>query len=215
MSGVAIVLDEVTPLLQRVKTAAAAQGLAVVAARAVGGLVKEHLYGLDSQRHRFGNHYFRQAADSVTTGAVPQGAIVSVTQIGFRQRLKGGTINAKPGKALTLPEDDEAYGKRAREFNDLTMQRVINPETGALQMALVRNLSTPISIRRRKQKDGVIKTTITPGEVRGGEVMYWLVRRVTQRRDPTVLPYAGQMNERAKGAINSRLQLLQDRAESS
>src|SRR5437868_1753608 len=130
MSGVGIVLDEVTPLLERVKTAAAAQGLALVAARAVGGLVKEHLYGLDGQRHRFGNHYYRQAGDSVTTGIVPQGAVVSINQIGFRQRLLGGRIAAKAGKYLTIPAAPEAYGHRAREFNDLDFAIVENPATG-------------------------------------------------------------------------------------
>lgn len=217
MAGAAIVLDEVSPLLQRVRTAAAAAGLALVGARAAGQLVREHLFGLDAQRHKGGRHYYAQAARSVTTSRVPQGAVVSITQTGFRQRLKGGTIkagqNGSGRKFLTIPEDDEAIGKRAGEFKDLRLERnVINPRTGALMWALVRNMSTPITMRRRVQKDGSIKTTITPGKVigRAGEVMYWLVRQVTQRADPTVLPHAEQMSGRAIDAIGARLLRLTD-----
>ncbi len=207
MSGVAILLDEATPLLERVKTAAAAQGLALVAARAVGGLVKEHLYGLDGQRHQFGNHYYRQAADSVTTGVVPQGAVVSVGQIGFRQRLFGGRITAKNAKYLTIPAAPEAYGHRAREFNDLDFAIVENPETGSLQPALVRRAQTKIRHRRVKTKGGITfkasaVATLMP------EVMYWLVRSVDQEADPSVLPYGEQMTARAIAAMETRLTRL-------
>lgn len=205
MSAVTITVDEVSPLMQRLTTAAQAQGLALVGARAAAGLVREHLYGLDAQRHRGGNHFYRQAADSVGTARVPAGAAVTITQQGFAQRLFGGTIRAKPGRALTIPEDDAALGRRAREFNDLDLERVINPRTGALQMALVRRASTAISFTRRKQKDGSIKVTVKPGELQGGEVMYWLAREVTQKPDPTVLPHAEHMSARATDAMQARL----------
>lgn len=205
MGGVAIILDEVTPLLQRVQTEAQARGLALVGARAVAQLVRTHLFGLNAERHRFGRNYYAQAARSVTTAFMPQGAVVSITQIGIRQRLKGGDINAKPGHKLTIPEADEAQGKRAREFKDLHIELRMNPEVGHLQLALVRNLSTPVSIRRRKQKDGSYQLTIARGVERGGEIMYWLTSSVHQKPDPTVLPHDEQMAATAVGAIKTRL----------
>lgn len=207
MSGVAFVIDEVTPLLERVKTAAAAQGLALVAARAVGGLVKEHLYGLDVERHQFGRHFYRQAGDSVTTGVVPQGAVVSVTQTGFRQRLFGGTIRAKNSRYLTIPAAPEAHGKRAREFNDLDFAVVENPETGALQPALVRRAQTLIKYRRVKGAAGVTLQA-KPVATLMPEVMYWLTPSVTQEADPSVLPYGEQMSVRATDAIKNRFARL-------
>jgi hypothetical protein len=207
MPGVTIILDEATPLLDRVQTAAAAQGIALVAARAVGGLVKEHLYGLDSQRHRFGNHFYRQAADSVTTGVLPQGAVVSITQTGFRQRLFGGTIRAKNVRNLAIPASPEAYGKRPREFSDLDFAIVENPDTGALQPALVRRAQTVIKHRRVRTKEGITfratgVMSLLP------EIMFWLTPSVDQEADPSVLPYREQMKTRAMDAVQTRINRL-------
>lgn len=212
MSGVSILVDEATPLLERVKTAAAAQGIALAGARAVAGLVKEHLYGLDAQRHTFGNHYYRQAGDSVTTAKVPAGAVVSITQIGIRQRLFGGTIRAKNAKLLTIPAHPDAVGKRAREFNDLDFSFQVNPKTGSLQPCLVRRAQTTLRYSRRKAKDGGVKVSVRAVATLQPEVMFWLTPSVTQEADPTVLPYAEQMQLRAVQAMGRRFQRLQGRA---
>ncbi|MDE2105147.1 MAG: hypothetical protein KGL39_48415 [Patescibacteria group bacterium] len=212
MSGVTIRLDEATPLFERVRSAATAKGLALVAARAVGGLVKEHLYGLDNQRHRFGSHFYRQAGDSVTTGYAPQGAFVAITQTGFRQRLNGGTITPKNGVYLTIPAAPEAYGHRAREFPDLDFAYVHDPDTDSLRPALVRRAQTKIRHRRVKGEGGATTFKASAIATLMPEVMYWLVRSVEQQPDPTVLPYAEQMTARGVAAINTRLQRLSNRA---
>jgi hypothetical protein len=204
MSGVSIITDEITPLLANVRTEAQAKGLALVGARAVGSLVKEHLYGLDAQRHQFGNHYYRQAGDSVSSSIVPQGAVTSISQVGFRQRLFGGTIRAKHAKLLTIPANPEAVGKRAREFNDLDFAFALNPATGALQPALVRRPQTLLRHRRVKGEGGVTFKA-SPVATLAPEVMFWLTPSVDQDADPSVLPYAEQMAARAVQAIKTRL----------
>lgn len=212
MSGVTILLDEVTPLLERCRTAAQAQGLALVGARAVGILVKDHLYGLDSQRHQYGRHYYRQAGDSVTAGAVPQGAAVGITQIGIRQRLLGGTIVPVNAGALTIPASPEAVGHRAAEFaGQLQKKKIFDPHLGCLRWALVRRASTAIAFRRRKQEDGTTKTFVRPSEFRDEAPMFWLSKHVYQKPDPTVLPYEEQMTLRAVDAINARFVHLAQR----
>ncbi|MBL9187924.1 MAG: hypothetical protein JNK23_10625 [Opitutaceae bacterium] len=205
MSGVSILLDEATPLLARVKSAAAAQGLALVGARAVASLVKDHLYGLDSQRHKYGSHYYRQAGDSVRTEVVPQGAVVSISQIGFRLRLFGGTVRAKNVRLLTIPAHPDAYGKRAREFDDLDFSFQINPKTGALQPCLVRRAQTTLKYSRRKGKDGAVNISVRAVSTLDAVVMYWLTPSVTHDADPSVLPYAEQMSLRAVTAMRTRL----------
>lgn len=201
MPGVTITLDEATPLLERVKTAAQARGLALVAARAVGSLVKEHLYGLDAKRHRFGRHFYRQAADSVTAGAAPEGAAVSITQQGFRQRLFGGAIYPGNGKKfLTIPAVPEAFGTRAGEWTGLKVSRAYDPRTGALRWALVRVLSASVSGRAKK---GKLNRAIAKN-LGIGDVVFWLVRDVGQRADPTVLPTAADMSARGVKAIEDR-----------
>lgn len=209
---VTILFDEITPLLERVQTAAQAQGVALVAARAVGGLVKEHLYGLDAQRHQFGNHFYRQAGDSVSTGADSRGAIVSISQLGFAQRFYGGTIRAKNVNYLTIPASPEAYGKRAREFNDLDFAFAEDPETGALRPALVRRAQTRIRHRRVKTAEGITFKASAVASLLP-DVMFWLVRSVTQRADPTVLPYPEQMSLRAVQAARDRLLHLATRGQ--
>lgn len=201
-----LIIDEVTPLLERVNNAATAKGLALVGARAMGTLVRAHLVGLNGQRHRSGGtNFYARAARSVTSAIVPQGAATSITAIGFRQRLLGGTIRPRAGKKyLTIPAREEAYGVRAPEFQDLHFA-LVETQDGNLRPALVRNWSTAISIHKRKQSDGSFKTSIKAGEAQGGEVMYWLVRKVTQQADPSVLPYNEQLVAVAVTAIEKEM----------
>ena len=217
MSGVGVIIsrDEASPLLSRLKDAADLAGLAPVMARAIGIQLKDHLVALDAQRHKYGRHYYVQAARSVTARAAGGFALVSVTQIGIRQRFYGGTITPKSAKMLTIPACPEAYGMRAKEFSDLQVARVLDPQTGHLRLALVRRASQVISISRRKRPDGTIKTSVRPGDVRaGGEVMFWLVRKVTQKADPTVLPTREEMLSAALDAGSRRISRLQERADS-
>ncbi len=215
MSGVGIIIsrDDASPLLQRVKDAAQIAGLSLVMARAIGILVKDHLVALNAERHRYGRNYYAQAARSVSARAAGGFALISITQIGIRQRLYGGRIMPGPGKQfLTIPAVPEAYGMRAGEFQDLHVGRAMNP-AGRIQWALIRRASTAISIARRKRADGTIKTSVRPGEMRaGGEVIFWLVRSVNQRADPSVLPTRQEMIATGVAAAERRLMRLQDRA---
>jgi hypothetical protein len=209
--SVSIVLDEATPLLEAVQNEAQAKGLALVAARAVGGLVREHLYGLDSARHRGGRHFYRQAGDSVHSAEAPQGAIVSITHLGFRQRLLGGTIRARNAKNLTIPATAEAQGKRAGEFNDLDWALAHNPKTGALQPALVRRPQTVIRYSRRKNAEGGVSLRARGVMTLLPEVMFWLTPSVEQRADRSVLPRDQDINATALGAIERRFLRLKGR----
>ncbi len=211
MSGVTFVIDQATPLLERVRSAAAAKSLAMVGGRAVGTLLRDHLVALNSDRHRYGRNYYARAARSVTVQLVPTGVAVSVTQIGFRQRLLGGRItagaNGSGKQFLTIPADGvpDAYSETAAEHHDLQIAKRVNPKNGRLMWCLVRNLSTPISIRRRKQKDGTIKTKIDAGAVQGGEVVFWLVHSVNQKPDPSVMPTDAAISSTAMEAITAEL----------
>ncbi len=207
MSGVAVIIDTASPLLNRLQTAAKGAGLAVVAGHAVANLTKEHLIALDAERHRFGRHYYLQAAKSVHSRATGESTVaVSIAQTGFRQRLRGGTILPKK-KYLTLPANPEAAGKRAGEFNDLDFGMAMD-DNGSIRPALVRRASSAVSFTRRKRKDGSVKYTVKPTELRGGEVMFWLVRKVSQRADPTVLPAGPLLQATADNAIVRRIDRL-------
>lgn len=214
MSGIGIIInrDDASPLLLRVKDAATAAGLSLVMARAIGIQVKDHLVALNAERHRYGSNYYARAARSVSARAAGGFAMVTVSAIGIRQRLYGGTIRPKKaGGKLTLPADPSAYGTRAGEYNDLDRELVLNPN-GRLQWALVRRASTAISLIRRKRKDGSVKVSVRPGELRaGGTIMFWLVSKVTQRPDPSVLPTKQEMVATGVGAAERRVMRLAGR----
>lgn len=208
MSGVTITINTAGALLDRLQTAAQNAGIALVGARAVAQLTKDHLVQLDQERHKDGGrHYYLQAARSVTARAGGTGlALVTVTQTGFNQRLHGGPIVPGPGKQyLTIPAAPESYGKRAGEFKNELHFALALDENGSLRPALVRRASTAFSFVRRKQKDGSVKVSVKPGELREGKVLFWLVRRVNQRPDPSVLPAGPLMQAKAIEAMNTRI----------
>lgn len=209
--SVTVVINSAEPLLERLKDATLRGGLALVGARAVANLTKDHLIALDGERHRFGRNYYLQAARSVFARAIGDGqAAVTISQVGIRQRLFGGPITPKaPKRYLTIPANAEAYGRRAGEFHDLDFQLV--EHDGRLRAALVRRASTAVSFTRRKRKDGSVKVTVKPGELRGGEVMFWLVRRVLQQPDPSVLPSGEKMSGAAVGAMAIRIARINGR----
>lgn len=145
--------------------------------RAGQTFVRKHFYDLDAKRpNRLGGervHFYGGAAKSTTFATTADGAVISVNQTGVRQRIQGGTILPKKSKYLTIPARAEAYGKRAREFNNLKVVRFGNV------LALVVADATKLS----KGKKGFRAA----GET-GGGVMYWLVPKVVQKADPSVMP---------------------------
>jgi len=184
MTGVAVTFeDEITPLMARVRTAAGREGMAVEIGRAAQQTTREHLFRLDRARHKGGRHYYAQAARSTHQRSVTGGVMISINQVGIRQRYYGGTIRPR-GKYLTIPASTRTQGTRAREYNDLEFRYVLDPKLGAVRPALVRKVSTAPALAERVKGS----RRVTPAETFTGEIMFWLVRKVTQRADPSVLP---------------------------
>lgn len=115
-------VHELGRILQAVGKAPGSRGLKAVVGESVKGEFKDHLYAKDRQPNKLGGnrtHYWRQAGDSVVARNTAKGVSVAATQIGIRLKATGGTITPKKAKALTIPLHPAAYGKRAREFDDL------------------------------------------------------------------------------------------------
>jgi hypothetical protein len=107
---------------------------------------------------------------------VSEGVSISVMQIGVAQRYYGGTINARPGSYLTIPALAIAYARRAREFD---LRFVIFKSTGLAALLLKGAPSDE------------------------GSVYYWLVKSVTQKADPTIIPTDEEITDAAsQGASN-------------
>ncbi len=172
-----------TTELRRLESALSPKNLSAIAGRSGVNTIREHLFGLNQTRpnklrgRRTG--FYAQAARGTSFATVDgdTAALISINQVGIRQRYFGGTIRPTGGrKWITIPARAEAHGKRAREFGDLRF--VVFAGGGGA--ALIRRERTVL----KRQRGGGFT-----GTAEGGEVMYWLRRSVTQRPDATVLPY--------------------------
>ena len=167
MSSVGVIIDDkVTPGLNKVRSATQRQRLYRIAGYAAAQVLKEHFYRLDRERpNKLGGrrtHYYAGAGDSVHYTPVKQGVIVTATQIGLRLHYQGGTVRPARAKALTIPINPQAYGKRAREFDDLFIITTGTPGVAILA------------------KKGSGRSFVIP--------LYLLLKSVTHQADPTILP---------------------------
>jgi len=182
--------DRATPELQRMLAALDAEKIKPEIGRSVVNQLKGHFYNLNSTRANVlggrRTQFYSQAAKSTQYQTAADGVTVSVNQVGIRQRLQGGTIQAIKGKYLTIPAIAESYGKRAREFDNL---HFVPTRRGG---ALVENAATLVSFGKKGAK--------SRGQV-GGRVYYWLVPSVVQDPDPTVVPPEAEIQATAVQAI--------------
>lgn len=160
--------------------------------RAVATLFLDHFTMLDATRpNRLGGrrtHFYADAARATRHELLPNGVRVAVSKLGIAQRYHGGDITPiPPKKYLTIPARAEAHGKRAGEFDDL---EVLFGRNGPYALAQRRQTGLRWRRRTRRDKAGVTTTTrsVAPGADTGGGIFFWLVQRVSQPPDESVLP---------------------------
>lgn len=157
-------------------------------------------------------NFYANAATSTSWTVLPDGVLVSINQQGIRLRLEGtkpgNPIVPGPGKTfLTIPAVADAHGKRASDFaGQLVVSQVIDPRTGRLRRALVEAQATNLETKRRKGKASYQAGTVRTGRV----AIFWLVRRVTQKPDPTVLPTREQLIARIFPEVEAEFRRLTD-----
>ena len=169
----------------------------------VSKLVKDHFLGLNATRaNQFGGkrtNFWAATAKSTNYQPGNGEVTISINKVGFRQRLEGGTIRPTGGrKYLTIPAVAEAYGKRAGEFSNLRFG-FTEGRSGGLVPALVEASASTVKFGRAR-KDGTrgVKTGSS-----GGRAMFFLVRKVFQRADPSVLPTEAQITGAAINAVEN------------
>lgn len=189
MYGISIdITDNASPSLAAVFNEVGAQkGLREVAGRQGRNTVREHLFKLDAERENAlggkRTHFYSNAANSTNFRLVDDGVVIAINHTGLAQRYFGGPIRPVNSTYLAIPARAEAHGKRPREFSNLE----IVFGRGRRPVGLAETRSTDIKLR--KKKDGTVR--VTPGQERGGLMMFWLVKEAYQAEDPTVLPTAG------------------------
>ena len=124
--------DKATPELKRKMEAARPQRLNSFIGPAVSKVVKRNFLARPHNKRGWQPvNFWAGAARSTNWQVVPEGVVISVNQIGVRQRYEGGPIRPTGGrKAITIPVAEEAYGKTAADFGD-QLQLVIIKGRGA------------------------------------------------------------------------------------
>jgi hypothetical protein len=169
----------------RLTAALAPARLNPVIGRAATNTYRAHFNGLNRSRPnqlggRRTNYYAGAARATSFTLVGTDTVLISINQVGIRQRVFGGTIKPTRSKYLTIPVAPEAHGKRAREFGDLV---VIFGARGQ-----------PIALARKPQ-----------GKRGYGTILFRLVKSVTQRADPTVLAPREEVLAAIKTAVTSTI----------
>ena len=200
--------DTATPALQRFQAAMVPARLNPIIGRSATNTVREHLFGLNLSRpNQLGGrrtNYYATAARSTHFDVFGDDVIISINQIGMGLHYYGGTVRPRTAKFLTIPVAPEAHGKRAREFNNLEL--VFG--AGGQPIALATQGTRGVQITQNK-KGQLVKKNVG----RHGVIMFRLVKKVTVKADPGVLPYTELITKRVKDDVNSYIGRIWERSQ--
>lgn len=193
--------DEATPHARRMAAALRRPEVRMVAARGVRNALQGHFQTKQEtgrnkrgwKRQNFWSQVRRSVQAPTASGDV---TLVEIDHVGIAQRFFGGVIRARNVTYLTIPAQEKAYGKRAREFNNLEFGMAPDPERGfVLRPALIESRATEV---RRTKKGYRARSRI-------GGVMFWLARQVEQDPDPSALPKDEAVAMAAERPVNAFL----------
>lgn len=149
-------------------------------------------------------NYLVKRADLTESSHDAGKATITVNGAIFRRALGPVTVRATRAKYLTIPGTAAAYGKSAREFNDLRIAFF-----GQGRMALVKAEQSSLGTRARAGFDTERNTRRPPLQDAGrGDVYFWLKKSVLVPQDRALLPDEqafGQWSELAARAYLSKL----------
>jgi hypothetical protein len=205
------VSDHATPVVRAIGRALAPERLNPVVGKAAVNAFRASLFEANRTKpNALGGtrtNFYQKAGGNVHFDDVGDGVLISVNALGIRQRVLGGTIKPKTAKFLTIPARAEAHGKRAREFGE---DLVVVFGSGGRPIGLARRWKTTLSVRRDKTTGSRIGMS-KKSEV-GGEILFWLVKSVTQRGDPSIMPTEAALSAAIFKDVESYVQRIAARA---
>lgn len=130
---------------------------------------------------------FAQFARGTHFETTADGVRLVVSHPAIMQRLKGGRILPTGGRRfLTVPANQFAYGRRAREVG-VNLVFAFAPRPGPGELKMMPALVAPEAVEKETgpaRKDG----TRRKKTVRPSGVYYWLIRSATHSADPSTVP---------------------------
>lgn len=153
-------------------------------------------------------NYLSKSADLTESRHDAQGATITVHGAIFQRTFGDVTVTAKKSQWLTIPATAAAYGKSAREFNDLRVQFF-----GKGLMGLVKAEQSAVGTRRRSgfshDQDIAGRSSAPLKSAARPEVYYWLKKSVVLPQDRGLLPSLEQYTAGAELAARDYLRKLQ------
>lgn len=150
------------------------------AATAASVLIRRHLLSRNSRSER--SNYWSSAMEATTAESDGDSARIIIRHPGIAWHRWGGTIKAKPGKALAIPLRDELHGINAKEYFD--------KHPGAF-------------VYRSKNN----KAFLAIRDGKAMRILYLLLKSVSKSEDPSVLPTDAAIRSTASAAIRNLVRL--------
>jgi hypothetical protein len=191
MSTTVKIIGRSTPALKQFTLDVTGEDLRRAVGRSVVSLLRGHFQQLPPNEAGFPTtRFWLRAADAAKSEITSDGVSITVNQIGVRQRFLGGPINPVRGKFLTIPAIAGTYGHSALEFSNLKIAAAPSPWAGGASALCLAPANAP-----RAEHGGVDSSS----------VFFWLVRHVSQKADPSVLPADAELAAAAVAAIRNYL----------
>ncbi len=197
--------DKATPAIEKLKKRLTPQRLASAAGPACARLVQRHFRGLGTNKRGWpSTHFWARAARATFWSREPEGVMVSVNQIGVRQRWLGGQIKPVNARALTIPVSPVAYGHRASEFPGLFL---LKTKKGAYlaQRGVEGARAEKISAKLRKTLIHSMGGNANRRQRARLNILFKLSSGVDQAPDPNVLPAMTELSATATQAIKEAI----------
>jgi hypothetical protein len=145
-----------------------------------------------TQRHLLANgpnkrgwpttNFWARAAKATSWTSTGDGVVISINQIGVRQRYHGGQIRPVSARALTIPISPEAHGKTASDFPGAFL---LKTKKGAYLVQRGESMSAAGNTVRAKGRGFAAKRVSA-----ALEFLFALKGSVNQKADPSVIPAA-------------------------
>lgn len=195
-------VDDVLAELRKVDAAFRPARVLPVVGRAASEATRGHFFARDRTHANKSDfprsHFWTQAAEATAHKVEGDTVLVSVNKPGVVLQFAGGVVEPQTVKYLTIPVHAEAYGRRAREFDDLEVAF----GKGGKPYGLRREAREVRDVRQARQPRGQAGATAKPPP---GPLLYLLVKKATIEPDDSVLPTAEDYRAAVQDALDDYL----------
>lgn len=202
--GVTIIRDDATGALQRLSDAMASRDQLDAAAEAGAEVLRAHF----AERNRTDAHrsatalgakptqLFADFADATSASVEGTLILLTVAHPAARQRWQGGDILPVGHPYLSIPAAAEAYGQTPGSIGLAIMFAMVLMPDDSRRPALVSIDAYRRTISKGKNAGKEVRAKKREKATLGaGDVLFWLVRKVSQQGDPTVIPDDAELLE--------------------